>query len=72
MKKAKVVKKAVKKSEVYGISAGQSFWDEVHRRTKETGQSRSAVIVETCAEQWKLPTLVSAPVGRPRGKVGKK
>lgn len=58
------------RSQVYGISALEQFWREVHRLMEETGQKRSEVIVEACVSAWKKPELASKPVGRPRVRKG--
>jgi hypothetical protein len=61
-----------KKTKINGISGSAEFWAEVDRRAKESGQTRSALIVEELATLWKLPGLVTGPVGRPKRKVVKR
>lgn len=55
-------------SKVYGISATEDFWKEVDNQSKETGMSRSAVVVESCISAWKIKMAPVARVGRPRKK----
>lgn len=57
-------------TEVYGISAPKSFWDEVNKRMQKTGQNRSNTIVDACTAQWGLVSAVSRRVGRPSKKKG--
>ena len=62
----KKVVKSQKDSEVFSISGNNAFWTEVKKRAKKTGQSQSSVIVEACATLWKMPQVISKPVGRPK------
>ena len=59
-------------AETVGISATAEFWKKVDALSRKTGQSRSAVIVETCCEAWGVQGLVSKPVGRPKKHKGVK
>lgn len=58
--------------QIVGISGTPEFWQEVDKRAKRTGQTRSAVVVETLCEHWKTEGLVSNPVGRPKKHKGVK
>jgi hypothetical protein len=58
--------KSQKDSEVNSISGNRAFWAEVDKRSKQTGQSQSSVIVEACAALWKMPQIISKRVGRPK------
>jgi|GEM_PF-5782683 len=61
-----------KKTKINGISGSAVFWDEVDKRAKESGQTRSALIVEELATLWRMPNLVTGPVGRPKRRVVKR